>query len=148
MLKELKVVRDFASYNRCYVAPSLITSSKSMPALHMPAILLLHIWPSPKCCCNISSKVIKSFPSVCDGTQNVKRYRYRYLFPVPNISDTDTGTFFGIKFFGYRFRDFFPIPNFTDTGSETYIRYQIFSIPVPIPPEKMTNSRYRYRFPL
>ena len=73
---------------------------------------------------------------VCDGTQNVKRYRYRYFFPVPNIFDTDTGTFFGTKFFRYRFRDFFPIPNFTDTGSETFFRYQIYPIPVPIPPEK------------
>ena len=28
---------------------------------------------------------------VCDGTQNVERYRYRYFFPVPNIFDTGTG---------------------------------------------------------
>ena len=75
--------------------------------------------------------------SVCDGTQNFKRYRYRYFIPVPNISDTDTGTFFGTKFFRYRFRDFFPIPNFNDTGSETFFRYQFLTIPVPIPPEKM-----------
>merc|ERR1712016_534248 len=33
--------------------------------------------------------------TVCDGTQNFKRYRYRYFYPVPNIFDTDTGTFFG-----------------------------------------------------
>ena len=69
--------------------------------------------------------------AVCDGTQNIKRYRYQYFFPVPNIFDTDTGPFFGTKLFRYRFRDFFPIPNFTDTGSETFFRYQIF----PIPPE-------------
>ena len=74
--------------------------------------------------------------AVCDGTQNIKRYRYQYFFPVPNIFDTDTGPFFGTKLFRYRFRDFFPIPNFTDTGSETFFRYQIFPIPVPIPPEK------------
>ena len=73
---------------------------------------------------------------MCDGTQIVKRYRYRYFYPVPNIFDTDTGTFFGTKFFRYRFRDFVPTPNFTDTGSETFFRYQIFPIPVPIPPEK------------
>ena len=72
--------------------------------------------------------------TVCDGTQNVKRYRYRYFFPVPNIFDTDTGTFFGTKFFRYRFRDFFPIPNFTDTGSETFFWYHFF----PIPREKLT----------
>ena len=58
------------------------------------------------------------------------------LFPIPNIFDTDTGTFFSTKFFRYRFRDFFPILIFTDTGSETFLRYQIFPIPVPIPPEK------------
>ena len=81
---------------------------------------------------------------MCDGTQNFKRYRYRYFFLVPNIFDTDTGTFFGTNFFRYRFRDFFPVPNFSDTGSETFFRYQIFPIPVPIPPEKMNNSRYRY----
>ena len=57
--------------------------------------------------------------TVCDGTHNFKRYRYRYFFPVPNIFDTDTGTFFGTNFFRYRFRDFFPIPNFSDTGSDT-----------------------------
>ena len=65
--------------------------------------------------------------AVCDGTQNSKRYRYRFsgtkyfryryqyffqyqIFP-RLFSDT--------KFYRYRFRDFFPIPNFTDTGSET-----------------------------
>ena len=71
---------------------------------------------------------------MCDGTENVKRYRYFY--PVPNIFDTDTGTFFGTKFSRYRFRDFFPILNFTDTGSETFFQYQIFPIPLSIPPEK------------
>ena len=37
----------------------------------------------------------------CDGTQDIKRYRYRYFFPVPNISvtDTDSETFSGTKFF-------------------------------------------------
>ena len=75
---------------------------------------------------------------VCDGTQNVEWYRYRYFIPVPNIFDNDTGTFFGTKFFRYRFRDFFPILNFTDTDSDTFFRYQIF----PITPEIMKNSRY------
>ena len=72
------------------------------------------------------------FVSVCDGTQNVGRYRYRYFFPVLNIFDTDTGTFYGTKFSRYRFRDFFPVPNFSDTGSDTTI--------------KMKNSRYRYLY--
>ena len=85
-------------------------------------------------------------PAVCDGTQNVGRYRYRYFFPVLNIFDTDTGTFFryqifpipvprlfsDTKFDRYRFRDFFPVPNFSDTGSDTTI--------------KMKNSRYRYLY--
>ena len=75
------------------------------------------------------------FAPVCDGTQNVKRYQYRYFFTVPNIFDTDPSTFFGTKFSRYRFRDFFPILNFAYTGSETFFRYQIFPIPVPIPPE-------------
>ena len=81
-----------------------------------------------------------------DGTQNFKRYRYRYFFPVPNIYDTDTGTFYGTKIFRYRFRDFFPIPNFTDTSSETFFRYHFFPIPVPIPREKLiipvTHHKY------
>ena len=73
-------------------------------------------------------------PAEFDGTQNFKRYRY--FFPVPNIYDTDTGTFYGTKIFRYRFRDFFPIPNFTDTGSETFFLLLIFSdttrkIPLP-----------------
>ena len=80
------------------------------------------------------------------GTQNVGRYRYRYFFPVLNIFDTDTGTFYGTKCFPipvprlfsdtkfdrYRFRDFFPVPNFSDTGSD--------------PTKKMKNSRYRYLY--
>ena len=84
--------------------------------------------------------------TVCDGTQHFKRYRYRYFFPVPNIFDTDTGTFSGTKFFSdtgsetfsgtkfyrYRFRDFFPVPNFSDTGSDTT--------------SNMKNSRFRYLF--
>merc|ERR1712037_936459 len=70
--------------------------------------------------------------AVCDGTQNFKRYRYRYFIPVPNISDTDTGTFFGTKFFRYRFRDFFPVPIFNDTGSDTTRKNEI--------------SRYRYLY--
>ena len=52
----------------------------------------------------------------------------------------------GIKFSRYWFRDFFPVPNFTDTGSETFFRYQFFPIPVPIPPEKINNSPYQYRY--
>merc|ERR1712032_427440 len=84
--------------------------------------------------------------AVCDGTQNVGRYRYRYFFPVLNIFDTDTVTFFryqifpipvprlfsDTKFDRYRYRDFFPVPNFSDTGSDTTI--------------KIKNSRYRYLF--
>ena len=62
--------------------------------------------------------------SVCDGTQNVKRYRY--CFPVPNIFDTDTGTFSRDQIFQYRCRDFFPIPNFIDTGSETFSGTKLF----------------------
>ena len=51
------------------------------------------------------------------------------LFPVPNIFDTDTGTFFGTNFFRYRFQDFFPVSFFSDTN------------------KKMKNSLYR-EFPV
>ena len=62
------------------------------------------------------------------------------LFPVPNIFDTDTGTFSGTKFFRYWFRDFFryqifPIPNFSDTTRKTNKK---FLVPVCI----------RYQYPL
>ena len=81
--------------------------------------------------------------SVCDGTQNVGRYRYRYFSPELIISDTDTGTFFGIKCFQYWFRDFFSVPNFpipvprlfplpicSDTGSNTTEKMKNFLVPV------------------
>ena len=55
------------------------------------------------------------------------------FFPVLNIFDTDTGTFYGTKCSRYRFRDFFTVPICSDTGSDTT--------------EKMENSRYR-EFPV
>ena len=84
-----------------------------------------------------------SLLSEYDGTQNFKRYRYRYFFPVPNIYDTDTGTFFRYQIFPIPVPGLFPVPNFSDTGSETFFRYHFFSIPVPKPREKMNNSWYR-----
>ena len=42
----------------------------------------------------------------------------------------------------YRYRYFFRYQIFSDTSSETFFRFQIFSIPVPIPAEKIKNSRY------
>ena len=73
---------------------------------------------------------------VCDGTQNVKRYRYQYFFQYQSFSDTDPGTFLGTKSFRYWFQDFFPIPNFSDTGSEIFFFVnQFFLIPVLIPPK-------------
>ena len=69
---------------------------------------------------------------MCDGTKNVKQYRYRYFFPVTNIFDTDTGTFFGTKCFRYRFQDFF--------------RYQILAIPVPRLFSGTKFFRYRVRY--
>ena len=75
-------------------------------------------------------------------------------FPVPNIFDIETGTFFGTQFFRYRFLDFFryqyqyffwyqifplpvlrlfPVPNFSDTGSETTKKYEKFPAPIPVP---------------
>ena len=88
--------------------------------------------------------IVRTFPSVCDNTQNVKQYRYFFLVPnfliqipvfftyqifpisVPRL-------FSGTKIFRYWFRDFFPVPNFSDTGSDTT--------------KKMKNSRYR-EFPV
>ena len=84
------------------------------------------------------------------------RYQFRYFFryqifpiPVPIL-------FSGTKFFRYRYRYFFPVPNFSDTGSGTFFRYQILPIPVPRlfsgtifsdTTKKMKNSRYR-EFPV
>ena len=78
--------------------------------------------------------------AVYDGTQNVKRYQYRFsgtkyflyrfwyyfwyqilLIPVPRL-------FFNTKFYQYRFRDFFQYQNF---------RYH---------QKTMKNSRYRYLY--
>ena len=42
-------------------------------------------------------KVRDVIAAVCDGTLNVKRYRY--FFVVPNIFDTNNGTFSGSFFF-------------------------------------------------
>ena len=53
----------------------------------------------------------------CDGTHNFERYRYRYFFPVPDIFDTDTDTFF---------------------------RYQILTIPILF--SGTQNARYRFRY--
>ena len=65
-------------------------------------------------------KVRDVIAAVCDGTLNVKRYRY--FFVVPNIFDTNNGTFSCSFFFRNQFGDFF--------------RYHFFPIPVPIPPTK------------
>ena len=45
-------------------------------------------------------------------------------------------TQFRYKIFRYRFRYFFPVPNLSDTGSDTIFRYQFFPILVPIPSKK------------
>ena len=58
----------------------------------------------------------KIYAAVCDGTQNVKRYRY---------------FFSGTKYFRYRYQYFFQYQKFSDNGSKTFLRYQIFPIPNP-----------------
>ena len=79
-------------------------------------------------------------PKILNDTGTDTFFRYQiFTIPIPVL-------FSGTKFFRYRFRDFFPVPNFTDTGSETFFRYQFFPIPVPIPPEKINNSPYQYRY--
>ena len=76
---------------------------------------------------------IATFRLYCDI--DVKLYTIEQCVTVPKMfNDTDTGTFFGTKFFRYRFRDFFPTPNFTDTGSETFFGTKFF--------------RYRFRYHL
>ena len=93
-----------------------------------PASIYVHLHPPVSTCIQLRPAVSTS---VCDSTQqNVKRYRY--FFPLPNISDIDTGTFFGTKFYQY--------------DSETFFRYQIIAIPDPKPPAKMKNSWYRYLY--
>ena len=67
------------------------------------------IYPPP------SSSDWEGCGAVCDNTQNVKQYQYRY--------------FFGTKFFPILVLRLFPVANFTDTGYETFFRYQIFLIP-------------------
>ena len=81
--------------------------------------------------------------AVSDGTQNVKRYRY--FFPVPNIFDTDTGTFFGTKFFRYRFRDLFSNTKFYWYRFRDFFQYQMFPIPVPRLIPGTIFFRYRFR---
>ena len=56
-------------------------------------------------------------------------YRIQYFFSIPNFSNTESDTFFDTKFFRYRIRYFF--------------RYQIFSIPNPIPSQKLEKFRNR-----
>ena len=74
------------------------------------------------------------------------RYQFRYFFryqifpiPVPIL-------FSGTKFFRYRYRYFFPVPNFSDTGSGTFFRYQILPIPVPRLFSGTKFFRYRFRY--
>ena len=126
--REGRAPRCFAqhrSWNQCF-------SSETQHKQSFELLCCLSFWPS-------SSTGIQqlAFVTVCDGTQNVERYRYQDFFPVPNIFATDTGTFFGTKFYRYRFRDFFPVPNFSDTGSDTTRKNEKFPVPVPI--------RYRYQ---
>ena len=81
-------------------------------------------------------------PPVCDETQNLNDTDSKIpnffetnsdtFFLVLEIFEIGSGIFFGTKIFRDRFRDF--------------CRYQIFPILVPIPPEKMTTSRYRYLY--
>merc|ERR1719222_1372607 len=51
------------------------------------------------------------------------------------LNDTDTDTFIRYQIFSIPIPVLFLVLNFTDTGSETFFWCQIFPIPVPIPPE-------------
>ena len=53
-------------------------------------------------------------------------------FMIPNISDTESDTFFDTKYFPIPNPILFLIPNISDTESDTFL-YQICSIPNPIP---------------
>ena len=75
-------------------------------------------------------KVRDVIAAVCDGTLNVKRYRY--FFVVPNIFDTNNGTFSG-SFFSETSLETFSGTIFSDTGSNTT--------------NEMKNSWYRYVTP-
>ena len=73
---------------------------------------------------------------VCDGTQNLKRYRYFFL--VPSIFDTDT--FSGTNFCRYRY--FLLVLNIFDTDTDTFYRYQRCTILLPIPSIKVFLACY------
>ena len=84
------------------------------------------------------------FQSVCDGTKNVKRYRYRYFFPVPNVFDTNTGIFFCTKNFPIPIPRFFPINFFTNTSSKIFSSTNFFLIPSEKNEKFSLPVRYRY----
>ena len=47
------------------------------------------------------------------------------------LNDTDTDTFIRYQIFSIPIPVLFSVPNFLDTGSETFFRYSILTIPVP-----------------
>ena len=60
--------------------------------------------------------------AMCDGTQSVKQYRYRYFFfPVMNIYDIDAVLFPVMNIFDTNVI-LFSVPNFSDTSTETLFR--------------------------
>ena len=61
------------------------------------------------------------------------------LFLIPNISDTESDTFFDTNLFRYRIRYFFSIPNFFDTESDTIQKIGKVSKPIPIPIPNFTK---------
>ena len=74
-----------------------------------------------------------------------ERNRIRNFFPIPNIFDTESDTFFDTNFFPIPIPILFSIPKFYETDTNTFFdtkifrnryryffRYQFFSKPIPI----------------
>ena len=64
--------------------------------------------------------------AVCDGTQNVKQYRYRYFLSGTKYFRYPYRYLFRYQIFPILVPRFFPIPNSTDTDSETFSGTKVF----------------------
>ena len=58
-------------------------------------------------------------------------YWYQCVTVPKMLNDTDTDTFIRYQIFSIPIPVLFSVPNFLDTGSETFFRYSILTIPVP-----------------
>ena len=113
-----------------------------------------------KCLSTTSSKCVKGTSSTnlvilnsFDPTITFFRYvnyfhqSQRQCVTVPKmLNDTDTDTFIRYQIFSIPIPVLFSVPNFLDTGSETFFRYSILPIPVPRLFSGTKFFRYRFRY--